>query len=280
MVIQQCKCSLSDSAHICVYMYIHTLCLHTVHIDCGIYTDVTREDFRESTMDSGLFWHDSCRYEVWPGVRHVTRCMGCVWLSCQLAACITNMTYTLAMERWRWYQPAASPFDTKHTCLCVLCTVYKFRVKWLHVSWIQLMNWRWGCKTNLRFGLVLEFFFLHMQLRPKVGQPGNSSIISRVKLGQTTVQLCKRAGFYDVGHRLGLTTEAQISVCKMPWLYIGSAMPLTSAETVQERPLLSWKGETRLPDCGVVHQVDINHRSQLPGFLPLTSDVGCSQGAP
>jgi len=38
-----------------------------------------------------------------------------------------------------------------------------------------------------------------MRLRPIVGQPGSSSIISRVKLGQTTVQLRKRAGFDDVG---------------------------------------------------------------------------------
>ena len=44
-----------------------------------------------------------------------------------------------------------------------------------------------------------------MRLRSIVGQPGNSSIISRVKLRQTTVQLGKRAGFEDVGHRLGLT---------------------------------------------------------------------------
>ena len=55
-----------------------------------------------------------------------------------------------------------------------------------------------------------------MRLRPIVGQPGSSSIISRVELGQTTIQLRKRAGFEDVGHRLGLTTGAQISVCKTP----------------------------------------------------------------
>jgi len=57
-------------------------------------------------------------------------------------------------------------------------------------------------------------FFLRMRLRPIVGQPGNSSIISGVELGQTTVQLRKRAGFDDVGHRLGVTAGAQISVCK------------------------------------------------------------------
>ena len=34
------------------------------------------------------------------------------------------------------------------------------------------------------------------------------------QLGQTTVQLRKRTGFDDVGHRLGLTTGAHISVCK------------------------------------------------------------------
>ena len=49
-----------------------------------------------------------------------------------------------------------------------------------------------------------------MRLRPIIGQPGISIIATRVKLGQTTVQLGKRAGFDDVGHRLGLTTGAQI----------------------------------------------------------------------
>jgi len=87
-----------------------------------------------------------------------------------------------------------------------------------------------------------------MRLRSIVGQPGNSSIISRVKLRQTTVQLGKSAEFDDVGHRLGLTTGAQISVCKAPCLSTGTAMPLTGTETVQERPLLSWEGETRLAE--------------------------------
>ena len=58
--------------------------------------------------------------------------------------------------------------------------------------------------------LIFFFFFLRMRLRPIVGQPGSSSIISRV--GQTTIQLRKRAGFDDVGHRLGLTTGANRSV--------------------------------------------------------------------
>jgi len=75
-------------------------------------------------------------------------------------------------------------------------------------------------------GVLTFFFFLRMRLRPRVGQPGSSSIISRVKLGQTTVQLRKRAGFDDVGHRLGITTGAQISVCKTPCLSTGTAMPL------------------------------------------------------
>jgi len=33
----------------------------------------------------------------------------------------------------------------------------------------------------------ISLFFLCMRLRPIVGQPGNSNIISRVKLGQITV---------------------------------------------------------------------------------------------
>jgi len=88
--------------------------------------------------------------------------------------------------------------------------------------------------------VAIHFFFLRMRLRYIVGQPGNSSSISRVELGQTTVQLRKRTGFDDVGHRLGFTTGAQISVCKTP--------SLSGTETAQKRPLLSWEGETRLPD--------------------------------
>jgi len=104
-----------------------------------------------------------------------------------------------------------------------------------------------------------------MRLRPIVGQPGNSSIISRVKLRQTTVQLGKRAGFDDVGHRLGLTFHVpMVAFCHVlsiikeidddddddhrstdqAWRLTDtedqttdSAMPLTGAETVQERPL-------------------------------------------
>jgi len=89
-------------------------------------------------------------------------------------------------------------------------------------------------------GSIKVIIFLHMRLRPIVGQPGNSSIISRMKLGQTTIQLGKRAGFDDVGHHLGLTIGAQISVCNLPCLSTGTAIPLTGAETVQERPLLLW----------------------------------------
>jgi len=59
-------------------------------------------------------------------------CMGWVWLSCQLATCVTNTTYALATEWWFWYQPAIggevcvlSPFDMKltyrfvHVCVAV-----------------------------------------------------------------------------------------------------------------------------------------------------------------
>jgi len=67
----------------------------------------------------------------------------------------------------------------------------------------------------------------------------SASRISRVKLRQTTVQLGKRAGFNDVGHHLGLTTGAQISVCMATHLSTGPAVPLTGMKTVQERSVLS-----------------------------------------
>jgi len=73
-----------------------------------------------------------------------------------------------------------------------------------------------------------------------------------------------------VGHRLDLTTGAEISVCKAPKSFYRTRSALDGTETVQKRPLLSWEGETRLLDCGVVHQVGIDHRSQLPEFPPLT----------
>jgi len=63
-------------------------------------------------------------------------------------------------------------------------------------------------RNSLNYLLLL--LLLSYAIKTIVGQPGNS----RVKLGQTTVQLCKRAGFDNVGHRLGLTTGAQISVYK------------------------------------------------------------------
>jgi len=75
---------------------------------------------------------------------------------------------------------------------------------------------------------VIFFFFLRIRLRPIVRQPDNSSIISRVKLRQTTFQLSKRAGFDDVGHRLGLTTgwcwawySHQMASTLYHWMYCG-----------------------------------------------------------
>ena len=60
------------------------------------------------------------------------------------------------------------------------------------------------------------------------GQTDISSIVSTVKLRQITVHLGKSAGLDDMGHRLGLTTGAQISVCKVCYGRVG---------------------EVRLPDC-------------------------------
>ena len=67
---------------------------------------------------------------------------------------------------------------------------------------IAIIFARWRRRSEMTVSPIRgQFFFLHMWIRPTVGQPGNSSIISRVKLRQTTVQLGKRA-------ELGLTTGA------------------------------------------------------------------------
>jgi len=41
-----------------------------------------------------------------------------------------------------------------------------------------------------------------------------------------------------VGHRLGLATQTQISVCKSPFPSAGTAVSLFRAKTVQQTPLL------------------------------------------
>ena len=74
-------------------------------------------------------------------------------------------------------------------------------------------------------------------------------------------------------HRLGLATKTQISVCKLPFPSSGTTVSLFRAKTVQQRPLLPREVETQLPDCGVTHQVRIDHLSQLLVMPPSTFDV-------
>jgi len=75
------------------------------------------------TLDLGLFWHDLCRYKVWAGVGVGQNVPACVWGECDFHVnwlhYITNTSYALATEWWFWYQPATSPFNTKHTKVCV-----------------------------------------------------------------------------------------------------------------------------------------------------------------
>ena len=72
-----------------------------------------------------------------------------------------------------------------------------------------------------------------------------------------------------MGHRLGLTTRTQISVCKSPFPSAGTAVSLFRAKTVQQRPLLLREVETRLPDCGV----RVDHLNRLPVVLPSTFEM-------
>ena len=61
------------------------------------------------------------------------------------------------------------------------------------------------------------------------------------------------SGFDNVRHRLGLATRTQISVCKSPFPFAGTAVSLFRVKTVQQRTLLPREVETWLPDCAVTH---------------------------
>ena len=61
-------------------------------------------------------------------------------------------------------------------------------------------------------GCLSNFLLLAYAIKTHSWSASNICIINRVKLEQTTIQLPKWAGFDDVGHRLGLTTGAQISL--------------------------------------------------------------------
>ena len=102
------------------------------------------------TSDLGLFWHDSCRYELTKfdqGLAYVARCTGLHnQLSCQQAGCITNTTYTLATNWRRWYQPALSPVDTQ---------ARDVRVR--GVNWPPKI-WNWGQKMIPRLCRTGDFW--------------------------------------------------------------------------------------------------------------------------
>jgi len=72
---------------------------------------------------------------------------------------------------------------------------------------------------------------------------------------------------------LGLTAGTLVGVCEFPFLLTGTAVTLPGVEVVQKRPLLSRESKTSLLDCGVVHEVGIDHRSRLPELSPLTVDI-------
>jgi len=66
-----------------------------------------------------------------------------------------------------------------------------------------------------------------------------------------------------VGHRFGLATRTQISVCKSPFFSAGTTVCLFRAKTVQQRPLLPREVET---DCRIVG----SHTKALVGLNNCT----------
>ena len=93
---------------------------------------------------------------------------------------------------------------------------------------------------------------MHPRWAAIVGQPHNSIIICRVRLGQATSQLYQRTGIDDVRHRLWLSTGTQVRVDLSPSLPAGTAMTLRSAEVIQEGPLSSREVKTL---CGIVESI-------------------------
>ena len=137
---------------------------------------------------------------------------------------------------------------------------------------------------HLSFPLVQQhsvccLMLLSYALGAITGQPGNHHRC-RVQSRQATVQSRPRAGLNNVRYCLGPTAGTPTGVRKPPFPPTGTAATPSGAETAQERPLPSRRSKARLSDCGVVHEVCIDHRGRLPGFSPLTVDVNWPRPTP
>ena len=126
-------CFISLSLCVCVYVsFISIGCIYHEYDRWTGDVDIKRQR-RHFFTDLDSQWPNSWRSKVWAGVRNVAalqvKCLcvyGWVWLSCQLATCITNTTYTLGTERCFWYQQAKRVFCRHSTwnlrigvCVCV-----------------------------------------------------------------------------------------------------------------------------------------------------------------
>ena len=74
-----------------------------------------------------------------------------------------------------------------------------------------------------------------------------------------------------------IVTIFKMSVRKVPSLSTGSAMPLTGTVTVQERPLLSLEGETRLPDSSYNFKALVEFE---PRCIAVVSKICINTGIP
>jgi len=52
------------------------------------------------TSDFGLFWHDSCGYKVWPGVRVGQKVPPCIWGECDLHVNLLHVSW-IWPTHWR-----------------------------------------------------------------------------------------------------------------------------------------------------------------------------------
>jgi len=83
-------------------------------------------------------------------------------------------------------------------------------------------------------------------------------------VGQGTNQLCQQTEIVNVRHRLWLSTGTQVGVSLSPSLLAGTAMTLCSVQVIHERTLSSREVKTWLSDCGVDHDMGVNHKGSIP----------------
>jgi len=92
---------------------------------------------------------------------------------------------------------------------------------------------------------------------------------------QSAYSPCSLVSGQDSTVCVGLTAGTQVGICELPSLLTGTAVTLSGAEAVQERPLLSRESKIWLSNCGVVHEVGTGRWWLRPTSRILSTDYWC-----